>query len=230
MRDPVLVVWQRLFNRHLDVPWEHTNLIDLQTVLNLKVGRTSYVLEIQKKKLCLTPPKICPPDASSGSDHDLDHQIILKKWHFVIKLVISWSTSKTSKLSTYLRTHRAVRTNDNSAENPKNTPSLVLLKNKKKEQETWTQIGMFRPIRMDHTNCLQVAIKSIQFKLKKHKTDFKNGLSPVAVKQSVNATPPPTSTTFSRSQSMMCEARHQCNKWRITSLPCDTSFFSHRRP
>jgi hypothetical protein len=24
-----------------------------------------------------------------------------------------------------------------------------------------TQIGMFRPIRMDHTNCLQVAIKSI---------------------------------------------------------------------
>ncbi len=25
-----------------------------------------------------------------------------------------------------------------------------------------TQIGMFRPIRMDHTNCLQVAIKSIQ--------------------------------------------------------------------
>ncbi len=27
----------------------------------------------------------------------------------------------------------------------------------------WTQIGMFRPIRMDHTNCLQVAIKSIQY-------------------------------------------------------------------
>jgi len=27
-----------------------------------------------------------------------------------------------------------------------------------------TQIGMFRPIRIDHTNCLQVAIKSIQFK------------------------------------------------------------------
>jgi hypothetical protein len=25
-----------------------------------------------------------------------------------------------------------------------------------------TQIGMFRPIRIDHTNCLQVAIKSIQ--------------------------------------------------------------------
>ncbi len=31
-----------------------------------------------------------------------------------------------------------------------------------------TQIGMFRPIRMDHTNCLQVAIKSIQFKTTGH--------------------------------------------------------------
>ncbi len=29
----------------------------------------------------------------SWSDHDLDHQIILKKWHFVINLVISWSRS-----------------------------------------------------------------------------------------------------------------------------------------
>ncbi len=26
-----------------------------------------------------------------------------------------------------------------------------------------TQIGMFHPIRMDHTNCLQVAIKTLQF-------------------------------------------------------------------
>jgi hypothetical protein len=26
----------------------------------------------------------------------------------------------------------------------------------------WTQIDMFRPIRMDHTNCLQVAIKTLQ--------------------------------------------------------------------
>ena len=26
------------------------------------------------------------------------------------------------------------------------------------------QIGMFRPIRVDHTNCLQVAIKTFQFK------------------------------------------------------------------
>jgi hypothetical protein len=31
-----------------------------------------------------------------------------------------------------------------------------------------TQIGMFRPIRMDHTNCLQVAIKSIQFNPRAH--------------------------------------------------------------
>ena len=29
--------------------------------------------------------------------------------------------------------------------------------------QNWTQIGMFRPIRMDHTNCLQVAIKTLQF-------------------------------------------------------------------
>ena len=29
-----------------------------------------------------------------------------------------------------------------------------------------TQIGMFRPIRMDHTNCLQVAIKTLQFNYK----------------------------------------------------------------
>jgi hypothetical protein len=29
-----------------------------------------------------------------------------------------------------------------------------------------TQIGMFRPIRMDHTNCLQVAIKTLQFNSK----------------------------------------------------------------
>jgi hypothetical protein len=68
-------------------------------------------------------------------------------------------TSKASKLSTCLRAHRAVRTKGNNAEKPKNTPSLVLLKNKKKEQET---------------------------KLKKHKTDFKSGLSPAAVQQPVN--------------------------------------------
>ncbi len=29
---------QRLFNRHLKVPWEHVILIELQTVLKLKVG------------------------------------------------------------------------------------------------------------------------------------------------------------------------------------------------
>ncbi len=27
----------------------------------------------------------------------------------------------------------------------------------------WIQIGMFRPIRVDHTNCLQVAIKTHSF-------------------------------------------------------------------
>jgi hypothetical protein len=27
-----------LFNRHLKVPWEHASLIELQTVLKLKVG------------------------------------------------------------------------------------------------------------------------------------------------------------------------------------------------
>ena len=35
-----------------------------------------------------------------------------------------------------------------------------------------TQIGMFRPIRMDHTNCLQVAIKSIQFNSFTSKSSF----------------------------------------------------------
>ncbi len=34
-----------------------------------------------------------------------------------------------------------------------------------------TQIGMFRPIRMDHTNCLQVAIKTLQFNLLKKKLE-----------------------------------------------------------
>ncbi len=38
-------------------------------------------------------------------------------------------------------------------------PELVTVRSR----TSWTQIGMFRPIRMDHTNCLQVAIKSIQF-------------------------------------------------------------------
>jgi hypothetical protein len=32
----------------------------------------------------------------------------------------------------------------------------------KKDYSIRTQIGMFRPIRMDHTNCLQVAIKTLQ--------------------------------------------------------------------
>ena len=30
-------------------------------------------------------------------------------------------------------------------------------------QQNRTQIGMFRPIRMDHTNCLQVVMKTISF-------------------------------------------------------------------
>ena len=40
VRDPVLVlvVWQSLVNRHLKAPWEHVSLIELQTVLKLKVG------------------------------------------------------------------------------------------------------------------------------------------------------------------------------------------------
>jgi hypothetical protein len=33
----------------------------------------------------------------------------------------------------------------------------------KKIEDAWTQIGMFRPIRLDHTNCLQVAIKTHSF-------------------------------------------------------------------
>jgi hypothetical protein len=33
-----------------------------------------------------------------------------------------------------------------------------------------TQIGMFRPIRMDHTNCLQVVIKTLQFNSFCHET------------------------------------------------------------
>jgi hypothetical protein len=41
-------------------------------------------------------------------------------------------------------------------------PSLERLENDS-SKSLRTQIGMFRPIRMDHTNCLQVAIKSIQF-------------------------------------------------------------------
>jgi hypothetical protein len=35
---PVVVVRHRLFNRHLDVPWEQTVLIHLQTMFQLQVG------------------------------------------------------------------------------------------------------------------------------------------------------------------------------------------------
>jgi hypothetical protein len=34
----VVVVRHRLFNRHLDVPWEKTGLIHLQTLFQLQVG------------------------------------------------------------------------------------------------------------------------------------------------------------------------------------------------
>jgi hypothetical protein len=34
----VVVVRHRLFNRHLDVPWEKTVLIHLQTLFQLQVG------------------------------------------------------------------------------------------------------------------------------------------------------------------------------------------------
>ncbi len=34
----VVVVRHRLFNRHLDVPWEKTDLIHLQTLFQLQVG------------------------------------------------------------------------------------------------------------------------------------------------------------------------------------------------
>jgi hypothetical protein len=42
VRDPVHVVWQRLFNRHLNVPREHTRLIELQTLIELEVRVSSY--------------------------------------------------------------------------------------------------------------------------------------------------------------------------------------------
>ena len=35
---PVVVVRHRLFNRHLNVPWEQTGLIHLQTLFQLQVG------------------------------------------------------------------------------------------------------------------------------------------------------------------------------------------------
>jgi hypothetical protein len=44
--------------------------------------------------------------------------------------------------------------------------NVLDLENKTTIRGCRTQIGMFRPIRMDHTNCLQVAIKSIQLDAK----------------------------------------------------------------
>jgi hypothetical protein len=66
-----------------------------------------HVLEIQKKKMAADAAKkrcsarLLPRDTDhdhimifvirSWSDHDLDHQILLKKRHLVINMVISWS-------------------------------------------------------------------------------------------------------------------------------------------
>ncbi len=38
----VVVVRHRLFNRHLDVPWDQTGLIYLQTLFQLQVGVSVY--------------------------------------------------------------------------------------------------------------------------------------------------------------------------------------------
>ena len=38
----VVVVRNRLFNRHFDVPWEQTGLIHLQTLFQLQVGVSVY--------------------------------------------------------------------------------------------------------------------------------------------------------------------------------------------
>ena len=39
---PVVVVRHRLFNRHLDVPWQQTSLIHLQTLFQLQVGVSAH--------------------------------------------------------------------------------------------------------------------------------------------------------------------------------------------
>ncbi len=39
---PVVVVRHRLFNRHLNAPWEKTDLIHLQTLFQLQVGVGVY--------------------------------------------------------------------------------------------------------------------------------------------------------------------------------------------
>jgi hypothetical protein len=39
---PVVVVRHRLFNRHLDIPWEKTGLIHLQTLFQLQVGVSTH--------------------------------------------------------------------------------------------------------------------------------------------------------------------------------------------
>jgi len=39
---PVVVVRHSLFNRHLNVPWEQTGLIHLQTLFQLQVGVSAH--------------------------------------------------------------------------------------------------------------------------------------------------------------------------------------------
>ncbi len=83
MRDPDLVVSQRLFYRHLDVPWDHTNLIDLQTVLKLKVGECTHetldkVLTESVSPLGVDPtldrPGMFTCRKRTGQEHDLEDQ------------------------------------------------------------------------------------------------------------------------------------------------------------
>jgi hypothetical protein len=38
----VVVVRHRMFNRHFDVPWEQTGLIQLQTLFQLQVGVSAH--------------------------------------------------------------------------------------------------------------------------------------------------------------------------------------------
>jgi hypothetical protein len=83
VRDPVLVlvVWQRIFNRHLKVPWEHVSLIELQTVIKMKVGVCTHetldkVLTESVSPLGVDPtldrPAILTCRSRTGKEHDLE--------------------------------------------------------------------------------------------------------------------------------------------------------------
>jgi hypothetical protein len=58
---------RRLLYSHLDVPWEHTSLIELQTVLKLKVGVCTH--ETLDKVLT-------EPASPLGVDPTLDRRLI----------------------------------------------------------------------------------------------------------------------------------------------------------